>query len=408
MRSTVPYTLLILTCSAAMASAGEALTCPKLDKNRFPALIYTDGHTLHVAHFGGGRVHQDEVVFPSDVYLDTLRDGVFLAREQNDRHATSVHIVDLHAGIVKPLTEGGKQSHNRILRISPERNKAVLLHGVRNVPELIFIELNLTTYETKTVYRIDRDSLGDEYDRIRGPLSLSPDFTHLAYATRHEPADAMGPSTYTLKILNLETKKIRELDPSVHATLSPLSSAPYGYPAFIWIDNREILYQDMPVNPTRFDSLASDSDFALKTVDIQTGTIVTRDVQKGRLTVSGGQFAHSIDYNRLVFKPQRIVNAKSEIVPSTVPRYRVEQKRGARTLTVLDGDTILYQGERSCSRRRVSPSGKHFAYLLGSDRSEGMPSEIYVKLEGRAEPLKVGKVRLYPLTMEWIENNPDL
>lgn len=405
MKSAVPSTLLILTCCAAMASAGETLTCPTLDKSQYPALVYTEGPTLHVAHFKSGQAHRQQVTFRDNhnLYLERLRDGVFLAGESWRQDGGPVHIVDLNAGIVKPLSENGGPGKHHTLHISPEGKRALLLYAVKDVPGILFIELDLSTYETKTTHILDRDFTGNKRDKIHNLFRLSPDFTHLAYAIRHLPAGAVRPSTSTLKVFSFDTAKICELDPRVHVWLCPLSSSGYGLPALEWIDNREILYQNMPTELGANDFWAMEGDYALKTVGIQTGTIVTRDVQEGRLMISGGNFAYDVDRDRIVYKRHPDIKTKVETAKPIVPRFRRE--RGAAGHTIMDGETILYQGKRLCSGESVSPSGKHFAYVLQRDRSKDIPYEIFVKLEGRAEPLKVGVVESHPRVGWWIEGD---
>jgi hypothetical protein len=266
------------------------------------------------------------------------------------------------------------------------------------------VELDLKDLQATVRHVLTKELLGDKFGGIGPGMRLSPDFKYIVYASRQGKRHHERWSQYTLRLLDLPTMEVDDLDSSVSVGISVASSFGCGKPAFEWISNDEILYQRIvPDEPNTTAVLRHDALHIFKKANVKTREIVELFRKDLPLTLDGGSL-HSnclngdlIYNNEWVLNPEKQTLTPKELPFSTVKDYSTKETR------VLFGSKVLYSGGENCISTCVSSSRRNFAYSL-RPRRETLNVEVYAKVESVSEPLKIAEGPYYPTRpVGWIE-----
>jgi hypothetical protein len=285
----------------------------------------------------------------------------------------------------------------------------MLIVDDRHAHVVELFELDLATFRVTPRRRIPESmlvsSLGDGLDRrMLMAVRLSPDFTRLAFAAvaGSEPR-RLHETAYELKLLELATMKVAPVARDMHVVLPSISSLSRGNPAFEWISNDEIIYQDIAPGPPG-EVLVLKRDHLLKIVTVATGGVRVLLRHELSLELGGGELKANAITGRIEYQRAWVLDVPGkQLLPRDDP-FSVERRSGGET-EIRRGKHVLYRGTKRCSLHCVSPSGLHLAYLLrelGNDRIHR--DSIYVSLAGASEPVMVAEGRGYGTRpIAWIE-----
>ncbi|MBN1919043.1 MAG: hypothetical protein JW889_14140 [Verrucomicrobia bacterium] len=399
MRYVIAWWLVAAVFAAPWAGAGEA-ACPQVPDHGYPALVFVRGtdeaSTLCMACVEGGEVHTAEVVAARPGQVRQLDDAIFLAYGGFGAEVR-LYAIDLAKGRMKPVEP------SELLCSVPERRKAMLLHRHIQAGTFDLIELELDTLETKPAQTVTREKLGDEFGSLlHGSMKLSPDFRHLAYAVVNGDLPGIHePAVYSIKVLDLSTMKSTVVDGGVQVRIGMFSSMAHGRPAFEWLGDDEIVYQHIPGEG---DGL--EAEHVLKIADIKKGT--TREVMRPmiRMTFDGGGLDRDPVSGRIAYNREHVLDLEHKALLGRDYPFSVEQARNPDRTTVRRGDTVVFDGPGWCVGTCLSPSGKHFAFMIQIPRhpKRGGPlTIIYAVFAGRREAVAVSEKPEYPAFLAWVE-----
>jgi len=380
--------------------AAEGLPCPKLPDDGYPALVYVVGvdraNTLCVAYLEEGEVHREVIVSGSPDQIRRLDAAVFLAHDGFGAQARP-YAIDIAKGRMKPVEQGD------LLRSVPERGKAMLARLDAKAGTLDLIEVDLKTLESKLAQTLTKEKLGDEFDGLRlSTMKLSPDFARLAYARlKGDPDRVHSPATYSIKVLDLSTLKVSEIDDDVQVRIGMFSSRTYGRPPFEWLSDDEILYQHAPD-----DGDGVTAEHVLRIADVKAGT--TREIMRPmvRMTVDGGRLDRDPVSGRIEYNREYLLDLKDKALVARDHPFSVERGTDPPIVTVRREDAVVFEGDGWLAGSCLSPSGKHFAVLIRPDIHQPQ-SILYAIIAGRREPVVVSEnASRSAFFLAWVEK-PD-
>ena len=232
-----------------------------------------------------------------------------------------------------------------------------------SVPEVRLTELNLDTFAAKLRCTLPQAIVRE----IDSDLRVSPDFEHLAYAHRLFPRNVTHShvATYALRVVDLATMHVTEVDPDVRVELSRFSSFSFGRPPFAWIDNRTILYQTIL---PREDAMQVRAVHLLKTADTVAKKTAERLRDELLLPLSGGTLRWEPVTRRLLYRHEWRVSLKeARLVPKDQPFSAIWLADERRTRVLL-ADAIVHEGLGAPVSTCLSPSRRHFAFVLRRDK----------------------------------------
>lgn len=198
------------------------------------------------------------------------------------------YLADFQTGsfvLLSKSQSGDKLVHIRTLRIDPQRKEAALLRYGQGTDKNTFIHVDLKTLKTKDLCVLPRttDTLG-----FSGPgIKISPDFKFAAAMIINQEIDSLF--YYSLRIIELQTLKITELDNNIMVEISPISSIHPGHPPFEWVSNKNILYQNMLPQKSNETSFRHNGEYVLKCIDIKTKKVEQWAKKIMPLTLDGGK-----------------------------------------------------------------------------------------------------------------------
>ncbi|MHC4641955.1 MAG: hypothetical protein ACYS32_09945 [Planctomycetota bacterium] len=393
------FLLVMIIVSSVFAQ--DRLHCPRIRNSQRPALVFIEGPgdkaNLYVAYFDGETVHRKKIASAKYLQVTQLDNAVFLVTAKRSSKKGSVHAMDLGRGIVKLIAES---TRIHCLRAEPQRQTAMLMdsnmgEGVIHLLELDLIDLKVTRRQT-----LKTELLPGLTGTLDKSLRLSPDFKHIVYAFRASQKVPEFSSGFMLRILNLSTMKVEDLVSNVGVKISMASSIGLGVPPFEWINNDEIVFNDMP-SDEHYDTTNALSIF--KRVNIRMKGITECLRKKLPLTLDGG-FLRTNPLNRkLICNKKYILDLeKKNLISKDLP-FSVMPSLHAKPTNILYGKDILYSGKSSCADSCISASGKNFAYLLRR-QTVSPGSFLYAKFEHEDKPVKVGEGTHWPTRpIAWIE-----
>jgi hypothetical protein len=377
---------LLVMIVASSVFAQDRLHYPRIRNSQRPALLFIQGpvdkRELCVAYFDGQTAHNEKIVSARYLQVTQLDNAIFLVTAQRSSTKGSVYAMDLGRGIVKLIA---KSTRIHCLRAEPRMKKAMLVDANMGIGEVRLIELNLANLETTLRHTLKKELLGDRFNGIGPRMKLSPDFKHIVYASRKSDKVHELWSEYILRVLDLSTMKIEDLDDNVGVQISVMSSIGRGRPPFEWIKDDEVLYQHVvPNKPNEISEPAHQALNIFKSVNIKTKKVMELFRKELRLTLDGGSLQANPLNGQLIHNKKWVLNLRK------------------KTFTAKDLPFVLFSGSARCVSNCISPSGNNFAYSL-RPKPRSLAEEVYAKVQGLPEPIKVAEGPSLTRAIGWIE-----
>ncbi len=216
---------LLVTVVASSVFAQDRLHCPRIRSSQRPALLFIQGpeekRELCVAYFEGQTAQKEKIISAKHLLVTQLDNAIFLVTAHRSSQKGSVYAMDLGRGIANLLAES---TRIHCLRAEPRMKKAMLVDANMSIGEVRLIELNLANLKVTLRHTLKKELLGDRFNGIGPGMKLSPDFRHIVYASRKGDKVHEIWSEYIIRIMELATMKIENLDTNVGIQISALSS----------------------------------------------------------------------------------------------------------------------------------------------------------------------------------------
>jgi hypothetical protein len=377
------------------------LRCPKIRNDQRPALLFIEGPAdkanLYVAYFDGKTVHRKKIASAKYLQVTQLDNAIFLVTAQHSSTKGSVYAIDFGRGIVKLIA---RSTRIHCLRAEPQRKTAMLMDSNMGKGVIRLFELNLENFAVTSRHTIRTESLPGLTGTLDQSLRLSPNFKHIVYAFRAGQKVPEFSSGFKLRIVYLSTMEAEDLVSNVDVEISLYSSIGLGIPPFEWINDEEIVFNDMPLDE-RHDTTNALSIF--KGVNIRTKVISECLRKKLPLTLDGGLLRTNPLNGKLICNKKYILDLeKKSLTPKNLP-FSFMPSLHAKPTKILYGKDVLYSGKVSCVDSCISASGKNFAYLLY--RTTTLPNSLLcAKFKHKDKPVKVGEGTRWPTRpIAWIE-----
>ena len=395
--------------------AQDETTIQNIPVLQFPALLYTQEYpnldetqriSLMIATIVNDKANIQKIVSAREVRARQLSDTVFFVQADQRPQDRSLwgqtqYIVDFKAGSKVLLCDSlslDKLVHYYCLRSIPEKNEAVLLRYGQGTDKSTLVHVDLKTLETKTLYELpEKNKMPEFNDNPR--VKISPDFKKLAALKNPNQQNQRPPqsreSDYSLRVLDLDTMKIRVIEDNLKVQINPRSSLDYGWPSFEWISSNEILYQNMvPID-------LSKSQYILKCANIKDNAITEWLTKQLRLTLDGGSLSYNWLTGELYFQ-DFLVDIKNKTLLPKNDSYSIKQD-GQRTEISFNNEIICNLSDYGYVDTCVSSSKKNFACLIRFNKT-GV-NAIYMKTNDIKKSVVVSQKSFYTEVIGWIENS---
>ena len=395
---------LFVTIIASSVFAQDILNCPKIRNDQRPALLFVEGpvdkRDLCVAYFDGKTAQNEKIVSAKNLLVTQLDDAVFLVCAKRSSTKGRIYVIDLGRGIANLLAES---TRTHCLRAEPQRKTAMLMDANMGQGEIRLVELNLGDFTIIHRHTLKTELLPGLTRTLDKSLRLSPDFRYIVYACRQGHKLPEFSSLFTLRILDLSTMRVEDLVSNVGVEISSISSIGLGIPPFEWISNNEILYKDMPTNEA--DETNKENAGALsifKRVDIRMKKASECLRKRLPLTLDGGFLRINPLNEQLIYNKEYVLDLeKKRLIPKTMP-FAIVPGFHTEPTKILHGKAVLFSGRARCVDGCVSLSGKNFAYSL-RPKARSLAEEVYAKVQGLQEPIKVAEGPSWTRAISWIE-----
>ena len=401
-----------------------------ITKEQYPALVFiqedrlapeSERESLMVATFDQDRPNVQKII--ASEYLETtqLGDAVFFVHTiQLPRDpAPSSHsyfLVNFNTGSSVLLFESeissGFSCSNleplMCLRSIPDQNEAVLFQNLPSTDVSTLIHVDLNTLETVELYTLPRNI---EIQGFHDPclpcipelLRISPDFKKLATMLYHEWS--IPQQVNSLRMLDLETMQVVELDDQVVIEVSPVSSM-IPIPSFEWISAQEIIYQHMiPEDVNDGGLFSTHAEYVLKNVNIETGEITELVRNRLPLTLDGGY----IDYNWFT-GDWSIYADPNNVFSSPVDNqltYSIKEEPNSVEIYYQDQLIRRHKGDYWRTGSCLSHSQEHLAYYIIYDRYQ-ISTALYAMTKDIEKPVQVTQISDGSRLVAWIEDTTSL
>lgn len=409
-------------------NAEELLPFEPIPKEQYPALVFIEEYlkapvsersSLMVATFDGETPNVQKIMAAQSLETTQLGDAVFLVNawqhpRDQELWSQSYFLINLSTGSSVLLL---KSKLSNIMSCSelepvmcllsiPDHNEAVLFRNVPSTDESTLIHVNLNTLETVDLFTLPRNNETQGFHDPCLPciLRISPDFKLLAAMLYRERLESQ--QIYSLRVLDLETMQVVELDDQVVVEVHPISSA-LPIPPFEWISGQEILYQHMiPEDVNEGGLFSTHAQYVLKHVNIETKEITELIRNRLPLTIHGGY----IDLNwftgilSIYADPDNVVST----APVNQPTYSI--KEGPNIIKIYYQDQLIRQhkGDYWHTGSCISHSREHFAYYIRYD-DIGISTVLYAKTRDMKKPVQIAKRSYgYSELVAWIEDTANL
>ena len=300
----------------------------------------------------------------------------------------------------KGLTCGEVEPVMCLLSI-PDQNEAVLFQNLPSTDESTLIHVDLNTLETVDLYKLPRNI---EMQGFHDPclpciLRISPDFKKLATMQYREWLELQ--QAYSLRVLDLETMQVVELDDQVVIEVLPISSM-LPIPPFEWISAHEILYQHMiPEDMNEGWLYRTHAQYVLKNVNIETGEITELVQNRLPLTLNGGY----INYNWFTGNWSIYADPNNIISTPVNNQLTYSIKEGPDIVKIYYQDQLIFRhkGDYWYTESCLSHSQEHFAYYIFYDRNE-ISTVLYAITGDMEKPVQVAEILNGSNLVAWIED----
>ncbi len=406
-----------------VALAEEEPRFERVSKDQYPALVFVhadinrdppDRSSLMIATFVGDKPTVQKVMTAQYIKTVQLSDAVFLleATQYTKDYAlrSQAHfLVNFHTGSSVLLSRSklrDKLVHLRCLLSIPNNDEAIILRYGEGTEESTLIHVNLKTLETTTRYTLPRT------DATRGfhnpHMKISPDFRLIAAMVcreQREPRTASRRSSFSLRVLDLETMKVTELDDEVMVEISVWSSFGGGTPPFEWISAQDILYQHMIPEDVDEGGFRHEAQYVLKCANVKSKKVTEWVKKRLLLTLDGGNMRRNWFTGELRYHDFSIDARRRVLVPYR-PCYSVKRVSG-RTEIRFHEEVLYHHRGRAYAHACASHSQKHFAYFVRFDSKAGTPT-VFAKTGDMKQPVVVAEVPFYTTLKTWIEDTSNL
>jgi hypothetical protein len=380
----------------------------------YPALVYVeDGlpgrqdhrSRLSVATFEGGAPRVRAVLESQYLRADPLSDTAFLLEASERpaelaRWAQTLYLADLGSSKVEFLSRSVSRArlvHFFCLRTLPGEGRAMLVRYGQGASEVTLLEVDLASLQVTP--RLTLPQAAQEQGFRPPLLGLSPDLKHCAVMVAPADEKVGVPTRYSLRLLDLQTMKATELDDDVRVQVSPESSLGWGRPPYEWLNDHEVLYQDM-LPSAEEQEFPTNAVCVLKSVDISTGLVSEWLRREMGLTIDGGRMARD-PFTGQLFWQGLVVDTEHRTVAPYEPGYSLTIDRQEGTTLRFDGELLFHQDQADYSLRpALSRSRKNLAWFVRSEGEDG--SALHVKVAGR-EPVAITGLSPFTEVVAWVE-----
>ena len=397
--------LLLVIIVGSAVFAGDYSSCPEIARGERPALAFVerrvDGSTLWVAHFGRGRVHNEEVISSKYLQVTQIDNAVFLVTASAGAKEGKAYVVDLATGAIVPVAEN---TRIHCLRAEPERGTAMLMDCDMGAGEVRLIEIDLKGLKTTVRHILARELLGDKFVGIGPAMRLSPDFKYIVYASKQGKKHHERWSQYTLRLLDLSTMEVDDLDSSLSVGISVASSFAYGKPAFEWISDGEILYQHIVADESDVNAvLKNDALHIFKKANVKTRENAELFRKELPLTLDGGSLQVDPLNGQLIYNDEWVLNPEEQTLKAKTLPFSIIRDHAAKQTQIFLEKDVLYSGNERCVYSYISSTRGNFAYSL-RPRRETLGCKLYAKIQSLSESVKVAEDSHAPIRpVGWIE-----
>lgn len=396
----------MLCCSFAYGR--EYLSCPSLAKKQRPALLFISGGIHHsdlkIALFGNGSngARTKHALSAKGMQISQLSNGVFLIATHDDACKGKVFAANFDKGKMRHLADS---TVIHCLRSVPSKNMAVLLDVQPEKDEIAIRYLSFDTLQTTLRHRLSRQKYGKEYTGFRPSMKISPDLRYIAFVQSQSPLSVRRWSTYTLKILDLSDGRVDILVNNVGVLIGSFSSFASGMLPIEWLNDRELLYQDMdkPENTEIFDH-DQEITHKFKSVNVETRLVRERMTSQLPLSFDGGSLITDPLTGDLIFRDKWIIDLTGKSLQSSISPFAIRVSPGQKNTQILNGSQVLHSGSQRCVFKLVSPSRANIAYSLRPWASNSLQTAVYAKTQAMREPVKLTTGPYLPVRpVGWIE-----
>ena len=386
---------------------------------KFPALVYTQEDlsleetqrtSLMITTIVEGKADIKKIMSAQYMNATQLSDTLFLLEADQRPQERSLwrqtqYLVDFKTGSTVILCDSiswDKLIHYYCLRSVPERDEAVLLRYGQGTDRSTLVHVDMKTLQTKTLYVLPEQSKTPGFSN-NPRVKISPDFKKLAAMIDPNQQNQRPPqsrhSDYSLRVLDLDTMKIRVIEDNLKVQINPRSSLDYGWPSFEWISSNEILYQNMvPID-------LSKSQYILKCANIKDNkTIQWLTKQLPLTTIGGGNLSCDWLTGEIYFH-NFLVDIKNKTLLPITSNFLVEKTSNSAVIS-FDGEMLYKRSGYVDVSKCVSHSKKNFAYFVrfGSIKDGDSGSGLYVKINQLEKPILVSEPTCDTHLITWIEN----
>jgi hypothetical protein len=137
-------------------------------------------------------------------------------------------------------------------------------------------------------------------------------------------------------------------------------------------------------------------------VNIKTKKVMELFRKELRLTLDGGSLQANPLNGQLIYNNKWILDQrKKTFKPKDLP-FAVVPGFHTKPTKILHGQVVLFSGSARCVANSVSATGNNFAYSL-RPKTRSLAEEVYAKVQGLPEPIKVAEGPSWTRAIGWIE-----
>lgn len=389
----------------SLVYGSEYLPCPRVAEDQRPALLFIDG-SIHKSDLKialqkvSGDATYPHVLSADSMEISQLANAVFLITTHDDLRKGRVFAVNFDTGRMRCLADS---TTIHCLRSLPDRNMAVLLDVQPQEDKMAIYDLSFDTLKMTLRYSLSRRKYEKECMGIG--MKISPDLRYIAFVRSTSPTAVRRWSTYSLRLLDLSTGHVDELADNIGVLISSLSSFAFGTPPIEWLDEKELLYQDMD-KPEKTDIFDHNMKAAhrFKSIGIEKREVRELMACEVPLSLDGGSLNFNPLNKDLVFRDKWIVDLAGKSLQPAISPFAVRTVPKLKQTRISEGSEPLYSGGQRCVYELVSASRANFAYSLRPWQSNSLFVELYSKSRGMPEPVKTATGPYLPVRPAgWIE-----
>jgi hypothetical protein len=137
-------------------------------------------------------------------------------------------------------------------------------------------------------------------------------------------------------------------------------------------------------------------------VNIKTKKVMELFRKELRLTLDGGSLQANPLNGQLIHNKKWVLNLRKKTFTAKDLPFAVVPGFHTKPTKILHGQAVLFSGSARCVSNCISPSGNNFAYSL-RPKPRSLAEEVYAKVQGLPEPIKVAEGPSLTRAIGWIE-----